>query len=389
MISLPSQRQLILPLLEALEDEGGSATTGILKERIADGLGLDIEATQRRGKIGGQDHNLLAHRVRWAQQHARIAGLVERGERRWSLSDRGREHLTKSVPGRPVTVFFTEHGCAIWGLAEEAASLIDAGSVRLLLSSPPYPLNTRKKYGNEAAEEYVDWLCRIIETLMPAMAGDGSLVINLGDVWTKNSPTVSLYQERTVIALHDRLGLNLCQRFVWHNPSTLPVPTNYVGRERIRVKNAYETLWWLSPSERPYADNRSILEPYSPAMRKLIDKGGVGRSIKPSGHAHREGSFSVDNGGAIAPNVIRLPNSGDQAYTAACREAGLRPHPARMPRELASRMIRFLSRPGELVLDPFGGSGTTALAAEELGRKWITTEMHREYIEGARFRFAA
>jgi site-specific DNA-methyltransferase (cytosine-N4-specific) len=389
MNAIPSQRQLVLPLLDALAREGGAADTATLRERVADGLGIDDDVRKRRGTIGGQDHNLLAHRIRWAQQHARLAGLVERADRRWSLSARGREHLTRSVPGRPVTVFFTENGCAVWGLAEEAASLIDPGSVRLLLSSPPYPLNTRKRYGNETAQEYVDWLCRIVERLMPVMAADGSLVVNLGDVWTRNSPTVSLYQERTMTALQDRLGLHLCQRFVWHNPSSLPVPTNYVGIERIRVKNACETLWWLSASERPYADNRAILEPYSERMLGLIRKGGEGRAKKPSGHAHREGSFSVDNGGSIPPNVIRLPNSSDHAYTAACREAGLRPHPARMPQELASRMIRFLTRPDELVLDPFGGSGTTAAAAEASGRRWITTEMHREYVEGARLRFAA
>lgn len=389
MTALPSQRQLVLPLLEALEDEGGAATTAVLRERIADGLGISDDVRALRGDIGGQDHNLLAHRIRWAQQHARIAGLVERADGRWSLKDRGGEHLSRSAPGRPVTVFFTTNGCAVWGLAEEAASLVDAGSVRLLLSSPPYPLNTRKRYGNETAQEYVDWLCRIVESLMPAMASNGSLVINLGDVWTRNSPTVSLYQERTMIALQDRLGLHLCQRFVWHNPSSLPVPTNYVGIERIRVKNACETLWWLSASERPYADNRAILEPYSESMRSLIRRGGQGRSKKPSGHAHRDGSFAADNGGSIAPNIVRLPNSGDHAYTAACRAAGLKPHPARMPRELASRMIRFLSAPGEIVLDPFGGSGTTAIAAEELGRRWVTTEMHREYLEGARLRFAA
>ena len=389
MNAIPSQRQLVLPLLDALSQEGGAADTATLRRRIAEDLDIPEEVREMRGTIGGQDHNLLAHRIRWAQQHARIAGMVERTEGRWTLNERGREHLTKSVPGRPVTVFFTDAGCAIWGLAEEAASVIDRGSVRLLLSSPPYPLNTRKRYGNERGTEYVDWLCRIVEALMPVMADDGSLVINLGDVWNKNSPTVSLYQERTVIALQERLGLNLCQRFVWHNPSSLPVPTNYVGVERIRVKNAYETLWWLSASERPYADNRQILEPYSDRMNALIRKGGEGRSKKPSGHAHREGSFSVDNGGSIAPNVIRLPNSGDHRYAAACRASGLKPHPARMPVELASRMIRFLSRPDELVFDPFGGSGTTAIAAETLGRRWITTEMHREYVETARLRFAA
>src|SRR3546814_18472426 len=85
---------------------------------------------------------------------------------------------------------------------------------------------------------------------------------------------------------------------IWHNPSALPVPSNYVGVERIRLKQAVECLWWLSPDERPYADNKAILEPYSDRMLALIKNGGAKRSKKPSGHATREGSFSVDNGGS-------------------------------------------------------------------------------------------
>src|SRR3546814_5914254 len=90
--------------------------------------------------------------------------------------------------------------------------------VRLLLTSPPYALSKQKAYGNLAGQEYVDWLCSIIERLMPVMQSNGSLLLNLGDAWNRNSPTVSLYQERTIIALQDRLGLNLCQRMIWHNP---------------------------------------------------------------------------------------------------------------------------------------------------------------------------
>src|SRR3546814_10757572 len=71
--------------------------------------------------------------------------------------------------------------------------------------------------------------------------------------------------------------------------------------------------------------------------------------------------------------------SSDLAYTKACRDAGLPAQPARMPIALASKMIEFLSRPDEIVFDPFAGSGTTARAAENLGRHWITTEAAREY----------
>jgi len=386
---IPTQRQLMLPLLHALDEAGGEADTPVLRAAIADRLHLSDDARTKRASIGGQDHNVLGHRVRWAQQHARLAGLAERTARSWRLTRNGRTHLTRCLPGRPVAVFVTAAGCALWGMAEDLAGVVDHGSVQLLLTSPPYALNTKKAYGNEQGEAYVDWLCSVVERLMPVLTNNGSLVLNLGDTWNPNSPTVSLYQERAVIALQDRLGLNLCQRLLWHNPSAMPAPSNYVGVERIRLKNAVETLWWLSPSERPFADNRAVLEPYSDRMRALIDAGGSRRSKSPSGHAQREGSFSQDNGGAIAPNLFRIANTGDHAYAQACRKAALPIHPARMPQDLARKVIAFMSREGDVVADPFGGSGTTAAAAEGLGRRWITTEAVREYVEGAKLRFAA
>lgn len=389
MQPIPSQRQLVLPLLDAVQKAGGAATTAQAREAVADALHLDQETRSRRITIGTQEYGALAHRVRWAQQHAKLAGLLVRDGTGWTLTPEGRSHLTRQMPGSPTTIFMTPQGAAVWGLAEDMSSIVEHGSVRLLLTSPPYALNTRKAYGNETGHEYVDWLCRIVEALMPVMAEDGSVVLNLGDAWVKGSPTVSLYQERVAIALQDRLGLHLCQRLLWHNPSAMPVPSNWVGVERKRVKNAVETLWWMSRSERPYADNRNILEPYSDRMKALISAGGSVRAKRPSGHAQREGSFSVDNGGSIPSNLFRIANTGDQTYARACREAGLPVHPARMPGELARKAISFLSQPDDLIVDPFGGSGTTARAAEDLGRKWITTEANREYVEGARLRFAS
>ena len=386
---IPTQRQLVLPMLDAIRDLGGSAATVDIRTAVADGLDLSDEARSRRRTVGGQDHSDLGYRLRWAQQQARIAGLVEREGGAWRLTPGGEDRLTARLPGRPVSVFLTPDGCAVWGLAEDMASIVDHGSVRLLLTSPPYALQRRKEYGNVAGAEYVDWMCRIVEALMPVMAHDGSIVLNLGDAWEKGVPTVSLYQERLVIALQDRLGLHVCQKLGWLNTAALPAPACWVTKERTRLKNAFENLWWMSPSERPYADNSAILEPYSDRMRAVLARGGQEAAVRPSGHVMGEGAFSRDNGGSIAPNVFRIANTGDQAYAKACRSAGLPVHPARMPAELARKVVSFMTREGELVADPFGGSGTTARAAEDLGRRWVTTEMHREYVEGARLRFAA
>lgn len=63
-------------------------------------------------------------------------------------------------------------------------------------------------------------------------------------------------------------------------------------------------------------------------------------------------------------------------------------HPSRFPLALPTFFIRLLSQPGQLVVDPFGGTGTTGLAAEKLGRKWLLTEISRDYAASVPSRFA-
>ena len=70
-----------------------------------------------------------------------------------------------------------------------------------------------------------------------------------------------------------------------------------------------------------------------------------------------------------------------------CREENITPHPARMPLELASFFINFLTDENDLVLDPFGGSNTTGFCAEKLKRKWITIEVKEDYGVQSLIRF--
>ena len=74
-------------------------------------------------------------------------------------------------------------------------------------------------------------------------------------------------------------------------------------------------------------------------------------------------------------------------YLFRCREAKLPIHPARFPPELPDFFIRFLTEPGQTVLDPFAGSNVTGQVAERLGRKWIAVEISADYVAGSRLRF--
>jgi site-specific DNA-methyltransferase (cytosine-N4-specific) len=146
------------------------------------------------------------------------------------------------------------------------------------------------------------------------------------------------------------------------------------------------TLWWLSKSECPQADNRRVLRPYSPSMRRLL-RDGYQTARRPSQHDISP-HFRRDNGGAIPPNLLQVPNTrSSDDYFRRCRAAGLPIHPARFPAAVPEFFIRFLTEPGQMVLDPFAGSNVTGHVAEQLGRRWISVEINAEYVAGSRLRF--
>jgi len=70
-----------------------------------------------------------------------------------------------------------------------------------------------------------------------------------------------------------------------------------------------------------------------------------------------------------------------------CKELGIKPHPARFPKDFADFFIKFTTDEDDTVLDPFGGSNTTGFAAELLKRKWLTFEINESYLEASKFRF--
>jgi len=262
--------------------------------------------------------------------------------------------------------------------------------VALIFTSPPFPLNTKKRYGNEQGDEYIKWLCAFAPLFKSMLTPTGSIVIEMGNSWEPGHPVMSTLALKSLLAFQEASGFHLCQEFIWHNPARLPSPAQWVNVERIRVKDSFTRLWWLSTTRKPKACNKRVLKEYSPSMKELLKRGTYNAGTRPSEHRIGEESFLTDHGGAIPGNVLTYANTfNNDSYQEYCRAHDIRPHPARMPAELAKFFIRFLTEPGDLVLDPFGGSNTTGAAAEELKRHWISIEASEEYIEGSRGRFNA
>lgn len=258
--------------------------------------------------------------------------------------------------------------------------------VDLVVTSPPYALHFKKDYGNANQSEYLKWLMPFCEQIKRIIKPSGSFVLNLGGAWTPSRPVRSLYHYRVLLALCDELGFDLAQEFFWHNPAKMPTPAEWVNVRRLRVKDSVEYIFWLVKDPFAKADNRRILQPYSKDMERLIAR-GVKKTIRPSGH-HINESFAQDRGGSIPSNLIQCGNNeSNSAYIKASKESGCPVHPARFPGELPRLFIEFLTDPGSLVLDPFGGSNTTGCIAENLKRKWISVELNKDYVTGSQLRF--
>jgi DNA modification methylase len=263
------------------------------------------------------------------------------------------------------------------------------GKVNLIVTSPPFPLNKKKKYGNHNGEEYLEWLRSYGQLFSKLLAEDGSLVVEIGNAWEAGAPIQSLLPYRALIALVESGGFNLCQEVTYYNPARLPSPAQWVTVNRVRLKDATTKVWWMSKSAHPKADNRQVLQPYSKHMQRLLRTQKYNSGLRPSEHRISKTGFLKDNGGAIAPNLIQASNTqSNLAYQQFCRENEISGHPARMPHEIPDFFIKFLTDPGDLVLDPFGGSNTTGYSAENLNRRWISCEVNAIYAASSVSRFS-
>ena len=289
--------------------------------------------------------------------------------------------------------YSTSKGKCICGNSLDLLETLEDNSVNLVITSPPFALQRKKEYGNEEQEEYVNWLCSFGEVVYRKLAEDGSFVIDIGGAYEKGQPTYSLYQFRTLIKLCDDIGFKLAQPFYWHNPSALPAPIEWVNKRKIRAKTSVNTVWWLCKQPKCKADITKVLTPYSDRMKKLLENpdGFIKEEgiVRPSGHVLGKSSWSKDNGGAIPPNLLQIPNSeSNSPYLKICKKLGVKGHPARFPSALPEFFIKMLTDENDIVVDIFGGSNTTGRTAEELNRRWYSFELSKEYVAASVFRFS-
>ena len=351
-------------------------TPGLVDSVHLNGQGPDVEAAARDlGYASAQEYLIALHDLyRKGQIHVR----------------RNTCAMPEADTPEPVPVL--RRGESVLYHGDSAALMmktIEPKSVDLIMTSPPFGLVKEKAYGNKDADEYVDWFEQFARGFQRVLKDTGSLVIDIGGAWQKGQPVRSLYHFELVIRLCRAFGFHLAQEFYWWNPAKLPLPAEWVNIRRIRVKDSVNCVWWLSKTPYPRANNKRVLQPYSESMKRLHKRGTFNSGKRPGGHEVSKTGFLAKHGGSIPHNLIALANTeSNSVYQQYCRDNEIDAHPARFPAALPAFFIRMLTDRGDTVLDPFAGSCVTGEVAEQMGRRWICCELEKDYVEGARGRFA-
>lgn len=317
------------------------------------------------------------------------------------------------------------------GDARTILPVLADSSVRCCVTSPPYfglrDYGHAGQMGREASpREYVDGLVAVMREVRRVLAWDGTLWLNLGDAFAtsgsrkgnsqvavrgskgivpgyRSIPTgfknkdLMMLPARVAIALQED-GWYLRRDIVWHKPNGMPESV------RDRPTSSHEFVFLLAKGEQYYYDEAAIRTPLKASTHSRLDQNrerqagsarangdtrrarpmkAVARSDKQSAIGQRHAGFNQRYDasgvtGATARSVWTIPTEGSALA-----------HFAMMPTELARRCIAAGSAPGDWVLDPFGGAGTTALVADRLGRSCTTIELNPKNIALTRRRLAS
>ncbi|MHB1546604.1 MAG: DNA-methyltransferase [bacterium] len=275
----------------------------------------------------------------------------------------------------------------IVGKCEQILTKFPEDSVNLIITSPPYA--DQRFYGSNESkihpDEFVEWFLPKARQFIRILRGDGSFILNINDKVVNGFQHLYVYE--LILKLCKEIKFNFVRDYIWYNPST--PPNIYSGGKHGRTKKSHEYCFWFSKSKKWTFNIDPIRKSYGKDMLKFLQgkgKGDRSYNTRPSMHTFDCEKVWPDNGGSDPGSVIEIGNtSSNDVFIKMCRKKGIH-HPARFPEKLVEFFVLSGSKDGDIILDPFSGSGTTAVSAHRNKRHWIGIDANKDYCELANAR---
>ena len=263
-----------------------------------------------------------------------------------------------------VTSYTTELGALTVANCLDVLRQVPDDTFDLVMTSPPY--DGQPKYGNGERYErdwYEDTFLKISAEVLRTLKPHGSFVLNYRS--RRHNGERGTLQYELVLWLREQ-GFKFCDDFVWGKPSPPP------GRWNRHLKDGVEYCFQFAKSSDWQFFPEHCLTPARWDRRDVERRKKLAHNYErvnePSGQGRRRVQAGPD---MVRPSTLIymepefLPNPTR--------------HPTRFPVELPSFFIKLLTKPGQLVFDPFGGTCTTAVAAEKLERRWLVCELDERF----------
>jgi site-specific DNA-methyltransferase (adenine-specific) len=262
--------------------------------------------------------------------------------------------------------------CIILGDCESVLADVPDNSVDLIFTSPPYADQRRHTYGGIKPEEYVDWFLPKAEQFHRVLKPTGTFILNIKERVVNGERHT--YVLELIVELR-RQGWLWTEEFMWHKKNSYP------GKWPNRFRDSWERLLQFNKHRQFNMYQDAVMVPVGDwsksRLSKLSNTDQVRDESKVNSGFGKNVSNWIGRDMVYPTNVIHMST-----------ECSNRSHSAAFPLELPSWFIKLFSVEGDLVLDPFVGSGTTAEAAKLLGRHYLGIDISPGFFDLAETRVA-
>jgi site-specific DNA-methyltransferase (adenine-specific)/site-specific DNA-methyltransferase (cytosine-N4-specific) len=244
----------------------------------------------------------------------------------------------------------------------ELKNLAD-NSIDLIFTSPPYADQRKNTYGGIHPDKYVDWFLPISAELLRVLKPSGTFVLNIKEKVSDGER--STYVMELILAMRKQ-GWFWTEEFIWHKKNSYP------GKWSNRFRDSWERLLQFNKNKK--------FSMYQDAVKVPIGNWANSR-LKNLSETDKKRD-NAKNGSGFGKNVSNWIGK-DSVYPTnvlhLATECNNKNHSAAFPKELPEWFIKLFTVEGNIVLDPFAGSGTTLTTAQEMNRNSIGIEIVKEY----------
>ena len=258
------------------------------------------------------------------------------------------------------------------GDCQEVLRDVPDESVDLIVTSPPYADQRRQTYGGIHPDEYVDWFVPKADQFFRVLKPTGTFVLNIKERVVDGQRHTYVLE---LILEMKRRGWLWTEEFMWHKRNSYP------GKWPNRFRDNWERLLQFNKEKKFSMYQEAVMVPVGDWSKQRL------ANLSETDKIRDESRVGSGFGKRIANWVGRekvYPNNVLQMAT----ESSNKNHSAVFPITLPSWFIKLFTEPGDTVLDPFLGSGSTALAALTLARHYIGIDVNPDYVELSRQRIS-